>query len=271
MIILDVEIKEKVYVSNGYNMYVNTGNYLHNKEFTKTYYIEDKALRLKKVRELLKGNDDTQHKVFVTKPEILDWQNYDFEDFEDYINQKKTSMLYNVCSDVSNKRSLEIEVYGESIFNKSEVIKKDYNKICFLIDQQYKKHIKVFDHPKSDFLYNEQYNNIIYDIIQNRIDTIYRTSIEDLRTPIKSTIKKPLIWNAPKTAIGTLFGVLSKNGIIRGHKTDIVRGLTDIFGNLSENTLTDNINLKINEDEAKVKYDKKTKELTSKWIEYLKK
>ena len=51
-------------------------------------------------------------------------------------------------------------------------LKTEFQKICYLIDQQYIEHRKVFDHPKSDLLYYKQYNNLIYDIIQNKINEI---------------------------------------------------------------------------------------------------
>tara|TARA_R110001606_G_C15227324_1_gene634739 strand:- start:489 stop:950 length:462 start_codon:yes stop_codon:yes gene_type:complete len=148
-------------------------------------------------------------------------------------------------------------------------LKTEFQKICYLIDQQYIEHRKVFDHPKSDLLYYKQYNNLIYDIIQNKINEISKTTIDTLREPIKSTVKKPLIWNAQKNTIGTLFGLLSNNGFIEGNKTDIVRGLTDMFDNLSASSLTDNINLKVNKSEAKTNYDKQTTELLKDWLYYL--
>lgn len=68
-----------------------------------------------------------------------------------------------------------------------------------------------------------------------------------------------------------MFGVLYKNGFIKGNKTDIVRGLTDMFDNLSKDSLIDNINLKKYEIENKIKHDKKTIELLSEWVKHLKK
>ena len=46
MEILGIEIKDGVYVSTGYEMFVNTGASELNKELTKTYYIKDKIERL---------------------------------------------------------------------------------------------------------------------------------------------------------------------------------------------------------------------------------
>ena len=176
-----------------------------------------------------------------------------------------------VWVEVSNKRKLEIEVFIYSIYNEMNKLQDKYEKICFLIDQQYKEHTGIFDHEKSGFIFKEQYSGLIFDILQKKINEISKTSIEVLRNPVKSTIKKTLVWKAQKNTIGTLFGVLYKNGFIKGNKTDIVRGLTDMFDNLSKDSLIDNINLKKYEIENKIKHDKKTIELLSEWVKHLKK
>jgi hypothetical protein len=271
MKIFEIDIKEGAYTSKGYEFYFKMSNWKQNKEFTKTYYINDKKNRLNKVRELLKGNNDLKSKVTVTSPKIEDWQKYNFKGFEDYLKAKQKSMFYSVWVEVGNKRKLEIEVYVETIFNKLNDLKTNFDKIDFLINQQYKEHNGIFDHEKSDFIYKEQYSGLIYDILQNKINEISNTSIEALRNNVKSTLIKPLIWKPNKNTIGTLFGVLYNNGFITGHKTDIVRGLTDMFSNLSASTLTDNVNLKINSSEVKKLYSEETIELLSEWIEYLKK
>jgi hypothetical protein len=271
MKVLGVEINDKVYQSNGYNMYVSTDKSKQNRDLTKTYYIKDKNDRLTKVRSLLKGNDDTRSTISVTTPELPNWQEFDFKDVSDFLKKQNSSMFLKVWSEVSNKRKLEIEVYAEKIFNESEKLENDFEKICYLIDQQYNRHKGVFDHPKSDFLYCQQYNELLYDIFQNKINEVSKTNDLELRQQVKSSVRKPLVWSAQKNSIGTLFGVLYKNGIIKGHKTDIVRGLSDMFDNLSSSSLTDNVNLKVNVNEAKSNYDKTTTELLNKWIEYLEK
>ena len=185
--------------------------------------------------------------------------------------KKKVCFIMYVWVEVSNKRKLEIEVFIYSIYNEMNKLQDKYEKICFLIDQQYKEHTGIFDHEKSGFIFKEQYSGLIFDILQKKINEISKTSIEVLRNPVKSTIKKTLVWKAQKNTIGTLFGVLYKNGFIKGNKTDIVRGLTDMFDNLSKDSLIDNINLKKYEIENKIKHDKKTIELLSEWVKHLKK
>lgn len=270
MKIFKIDIKEGVYSSQDYEFYVNISNWKQNKAFTKTYYIEDKKKRLDEVRGLLKGNNDLKNKGTVTHPKLPNWQDYDFENFDDYMQLKQTSMFYNVWVEVGNKRKLEIEFFIETLYNEMDKLKTNYDKICFLIDQQYKEHKGVFDHEKSDFLYRGQYSSLIYDILQKKINEISNTKFEQLREPIKSTMKKPLVWSAQKNTIGTLFGLLSDKGFIKGHKTDIVRGLTDMFDNLSKHSLTDNVNLKVNKNEAKTNYDPNTSKLLVEWLEYLK-
>jgi len=270
MKILEIDIKEGVYSSMDYEFYVNRSNWEQNKAFTKTYYIDDKKNRLDEVRELLKGNNDLENKGTVTHPKLPNWQNFDFEDFEDYMKTKQTSMFYNVWVEVSNKRKLEIEFFIETLYDEMDKLNTNYDKICFLIDQQYQEHKGVFDHEKSDFLYREQYSSLIFDILQKRINEISNTNFKQLREPIKSTVKKPLVWTAKKQTIGTLFGVLQKNGFIKGNNTDIVRGLTDMFDNLSASSLTDNVNLKVNKNEAKNNHDPNTIKLLIEWVEYLK-
>ncbi|TCI85321.1 hypothetical protein [Tenacibaculum sp. M341] len=276
MKILGVEIKSDKYTSNAYSMYVFIDNEKKNelnRELTKTYYIEDKKERLKKVRELLKNNDDNRLGVTVTTPSISKFELIEelgFENIDTFIEQQNKSMFFNVWVEVSNKRALEIEVYINDIFNNLEKENSNYDKICYLIDQQYIEHTNIFDHYKSDVLYREQYNSLIYDILQKKINEISSFSIKELRRPVESTVRKKLAWKASKTSIGTLFGLLHKHGIIEGAKVDINRGLTDMFSNLSKETLTDNIALKENHKEAKINYDIKTKELVNEWIEYLK-
>lgn len=98
-----------------------------------------------------------------------------------------------VWVEVSNKRKLEIEVFIYSIYNEMNKLQDKYEKICFLIDQQYKEHTGIFDHEKSGFIFKEQYSGLIFDILQKKINEISKTSIEVLRNPVKSTIKKTLV------------------------------------------------------------------------------
>ena len=189
MKILGIDIKEGKYVSNGYNMYVSNGNAEQTKKLTKTYYIKDKKKRLSAVRELLKNEDDTELKGHHSQPKLGNWQDFDFKDINQFLKKQEESMFYNVWTEVSNKRALEIEVYVIHFFKKMNKLKTEFQKICYLIDQQYIEHRKVFDHPKSDLLYYKQYNNLIYDIIQNKINEISKTTIDTLREPKTSTLR----------------------------------------------------------------------------------
>lgn len=81
---------------------------------------------------------------------------------------------------------------------------------------------------------------------------------------------KPMKWNANKNAIGTLFGLLLKEGIITSSKTNIARFLAKYFPELSEATLTDNIGLKTKQTEGKVLYNKDVEKETGALIRLLK-
>ncbi len=270
MKILGIEIQSGVYKSTSYLMYVDKGNKELQKQLNKTYYIQDKKERLKQVRNLLKNNIDTEHNTYVSKGNIPNWEKHGFKSLDEYYELQNESMFYNIWVEVSNKRALEIEVYVQTIYGKAENLlqSNEYDAICCLIDEQFKSHKKVFDDPKSDYAFRFQYNQLIYDLLQKKINEIVKTPVDDIRLTINT--KKPLIWNAKKTSIGTLFGMLYNSEIISGTKEDLKRALTSMFSNLSENTLHDNLNLKIVKNENKILYDTKTEDQLKDWVKYLK-
>ncbi|MCB4807136.1 hypothetical protein LG651_02655 [Tamlana sp. 62-3] len=272
MKILGLEIPNGVYQSARYCMYVDKPNKELQKELNKTYYIENKTKRLKKVRELLKNNNDFKLNTHVSKSKTINWENYGFESLEEFIKLKNQNMFFGNWVEVSNKRALEIEVYILGLYDNASKIfgknKSSFDTICFLIDEQFKEHKDVFDDPKSDIIYRTQYNHLIYDLLQKKINEFVNIPIDDIRETLIT--KKPLVWNAKKSSIGTLFGMLHNAKIIDGSKTDMIRGLTAMFDNLVESSVKDNVNLKVYTAENKCYYDEETENNANSWVEYLK-
>ncbi|MFA7444537.1 MAG: hypothetical protein WCY89_01190, partial [Flavobacteriaceae bacterium] len=71
-------------------------------------------------------------------------------------------------------------------------------------------------------------------------------------------------------SIGTLFGMLHNANIITGTKEDLIKAVSSMFGNLSESTTKDNVNLKVNSNDNKTLYDVETEKLITGWVKYLK-
>lgn len=273
MKIFDLEIGSGVYVSDKYQMFVNKHDREFQREITKTYFIEDKKKRVEKMRDLLRGKDEFSIETHTTKNELPQYDKY-FKNYKEYVEELNKSMFYNVWVEVSTKRALEIEVYVEDIYNKADELNKEnsYSAFSYLVDEQYKEHTGIFDNEKSDFVFKEQYNQIIYDLLNNKIKALYELKYNSefaREIEFYTTQRKPLVWNASKTSLGTLFGLLHSRKIISGTLTDVQRGLMSMFNNISESTLKDNLSLKINTAENKTLYDTKTEALLKKWIDEL--
>lgn len=271
MKILGLEIKAGTYQSDTYQMYVNGSTYRDlQKELNKTYYIEDKKLRLLEVRKLLK--DVNRPKVHVSKGVLPDFKGLGFTSIKDYLDATNKSMFFGQWMELSNKRKLEIEVYVLGIYDiaNTKAESSKYDAICYLIDEQFKEHTGVFDNEKDDFVYRGQYNQLIFDLLQKQIAEINNIEVEDVREQIKAAQNKSLEWVAQKTIIGTIFGLLYNAKAIKGTKADLNRALVAMFPNLSKNTVHDNLNLKINTYEQKVLYSEQTEKLLKDFIEYVK-
>ncbi len=261
--------QKQYYISNAYNMYPHTEQ---QRELIKTYYIADKKQRLQRVRHLI-NNTTLKNSILIAKSKE--------DEYKKSIIHKKTfadeyeenTMFYGCWNELSSKRMLEIECYIQEITDHANTLnEKDTNKaINYLIDQQFTYHIGIFDNEANDLKYRNEYNNFIYDLLQLKINEISKMIIEPIQETINKLIRKPLIWNADKDTIGTLFGLLYKAKIITGTKADLNRSLTAIFNNLSDTTLKKNLELSSSVKEGKTYHDTETVELVKNWIEYLKK
>lgn len=261
-----------VYKSNAYEMFVNHGGRYNNKEASKANYLSDPAKRLEVLTNLTKYSDDTKARVYVSRPQMPDWQGAGYDSIEDFFRIQQYGIFVNVSSLVSNKRRLEIELYLTNIFNQSDEIlnrESDYKAICYLVDWQYKSHTKVLSDVKSDLAFRQQYRPLIYDFLQLKINAIHGAKLEDVGKVVKEATKKALKWNGKLSAIGTLFGMLHEEGVITGSKMDVARALSAMFGNLKESSVHDNVKLKVNKFEAKTYYDKETLDKVKSWIAYL--
>ncbi|AND63620.1 hypothetical protein AX766_03960 [Flavobacterium covae] len=173
------------------------------------------------------------------------------------------------------RRIWVLELYIEKIIQTAKSISNSdkYKAICYLIDEQYKIHKNVVCGTIEDIFLRAHINYIIFEAIEiylNNIDSEATEKTKELIPKRKYEKKNLLKWNSKKSAIGTLFGVLHQEGIIQGSKADLARELANMFGNLSESTLIDNIGLKEDKENYKPKYDTETQELMSKWVTFLK-
>ncbi|OWP79736.1 hypothetical protein [Flavobacterium oreochromis] len=193
MNILGIEIDtDGQYKSDSYSMFVGSGNAEYNKEFTKTFYINDKIKRLEKVRELSKMYKSHSKQTFIDE-DFYSWNKY-FKTIELYINACKSSMFFNHSTYDSIKRQLEIEVYCLEIIEKANLIYQNNNfeAINYLIDIQYKTHKNIFDEPKNDLIYRSQYNALIYDIIQLEINKLSNIEAPEIKPQQNEIIKNGL-------------------------------------------------------------------------------
>lgn len=263
----DNGFKDGAYISTSRRMITKTAQ---NQELEKTRYIKEKREKLKKVRELLKFHNGNG--ASVEHGSLIDYKKWGFKTLDSYLKRQSEGMFFNVWCEISFKRELEIECYLLDIFDKADELAKtdEFKSICYLIDEKYTHHVNIFDNLKDDHLYNREYNDLIFDLLQNKINEISKIEPIPISDLIRTVTKKPLVWNANKNTIGTLFGVLYQNGIITGTNDNICKGLSALFSNLSETTLKDNLNLKINANDNKTLYDTATETLLKDWIQYLK-
>ncbi|GIJ97823.1 hypothetical protein CAPN001_23920 [Capnocytophaga stomatis] len=267
----DKNANDKIYSSAPYHM---TGfDDVGLRELEKCLYIEDNVKRLESIRKIL--NKKIRTNGYVPPRETEQIEDYGFSDFEDFIKYREENekiLIYGCWVWTSYKRELEICVYVENIYKKAKKIfeKDKYEAICYIIDEKYKYHTNVLDNKKDDYIFRYQYNQIIFDMLDYIIKELLKIEVLPASNLIQQSIKKTLSWNAQKNIIGTLFGLLYKVGAIQGTKTDLIRGLSAMFSNLSESTLKDNIDLKENENEAKIKYDTETEYLLGDFLAYLK-
>ncbi|OWP84996.1 hypothetical protein BWK59_02520 [Flavobacterium davisii] len=173
------------------------------------------------------------------------------------------------------RRIWMLEIYIEEIIETfSNIYKNDkYEGICYLIDEQYKVHKNVVSCLLEDVFIRAHVNYIIFEALEIHLKSIDDISTEKAQEFIykrKYKKKSSLKWNANKNSLGTIFGVLHDAGIIQGNKTELARELANMFNNLSETTLIDNIGLKTDKKNSKPKYDTKTEDLLFDWIAFLK-
>ncbi|MFA7446026.1 MAG: hypothetical protein WCY89_08775, partial [Flavobacteriaceae bacterium] len=172
MKILGLDIKDRVYNSDKYQMFVNGATPPEiQKELNKTYYIEDKAERLKRVKQIL--NNYTKRAI-ISNNNFTDWENYGFVDYDSFVKYKNKhieKMFFGCWVELSNKRALEIEVYVLERYQKAENIATSdvYKAICYLIDEQFTPHKNIFDNKQDDFIFRGQYNALIFDLLQLKI------------------------------------------------------------------------------------------------------
>lgn len=161
-----------------------------------------------------------------------------------------------------------LDVYAldllENIENKFKGDK--LNHIYSLIDLFGIRHKGVLKDAFFDELFEDEYNGYIIDKIQDEIDKVSHTKSDDF---VIEQELKPLTWNSNKNTLGTVFGLLIKEGIISGTKESVNKGLRQLFPEFKESTLRDVLSLKVDNDNV-LQYCKDTEKQLFEWIEMLK-
>lgn len=267
----EIEIPDGAYKSMGWNMYVSKNKTvaLENKEIAKAKFIKNPIEAREKKRQAIKGKNDNEIGVSVSRGVIPPWKEVGFDSLNEYFDLTKKSMFYGMSVNVSTKRHSEIEAYVMGILEAAKAEHTTYAEICNLIDKQYEQHTGVFDHAQSDLAFREQYNQLVYDILEKRIWEVWKAQPLDPMNGLDEKIRNPLRWNATALSLGTVLGSLHDEGIIKGTKTDLHRAVNYLFG-ISTETTKAAMNHKTNEREGKVYYDPETVKLLKPWIDHLK-
>lgn len=260
--------EDKKYFSVGYYM-INefTEQY---RELEKCLYIKDLDEKESKLKELLK-NGSGSHFERVNRNPYKDAEELGLSE-DEYNKWKEEPFIYGAWVWDSIKRETILHNYINKILQTADKLareKGEYTAICYLIDERFKWHGDLFDNDIENYFFSEECTHFIFDVLhlkEAELAKISGISVSSFEMPKI----KPLRWNANKTALGTLFGILHKEKIITGTKVAIQKGLFSMFENLSYGTLEDNVGLKMNEAEGKIKYDVKTEEAVQEWLKHLK-
>lgn len=217
------------------------------REFKKTHYIKDKDERLKAVKTAIAINTNTV-KVNEGLPESS-FINIELKYKVDKTLRKKVEDLTESGMFYGNfykaiKRRLEIEIYTDGIL-KTIPKGKVFEQICFLIDNQYKWHTKIFDTEIENVAFYKEGNTYIVDKLQDKIN-----EISNLTPPPKNTAdlnKKPLYLGSGylKNTIPTILLELKKANVINGSVADIVKMLIENIDGFAESTITDILSNKV--------------------------
>ena len=240
------------------------------KELHKAQYIRDPQERMEKFRELLK-NKSPKHKAYhVPNREQRTYKDVGFKnakEHEKYVNDN--NFIYGQIEWFAYMRFLELENYINDIIKQAnEKINKLHDAISFLIDKQFEYHVNVLSEQKADFVFSNEYNDFIFDALQIHINELAKIETQPIQD-FSNKLRKKLVWKPKKNILGTLFGLMVNEGIIKGSKTDVARALNSMFG-IPESTILDNMSLKNYKAENKIKHDKETIKLTHDFIRYLK-
>lgn len=267
----EIEVPDNEFVSMGWNMYVNRNrkDALQHREMKKARFIPDPLKRRDRMRQIQDGGNDNEIGCSVSSPEIPNWEAVGFANLSEFFNLASSSMFYNVNAEVSSKRITEVEAFAMEVLQDSKHKISTYDEVCYLIDQQYEFHTGVFDHAQSDLAFQKQYNQLLYDILEKRIWEVAANESIDLVKELDKVIRNPLVWNATALSLGTVFGSLYDEGIIKGTKTDLHRAVNYLFG-ISTETTKAAMNHKMNKNEGKVYYDPETAKMIEPWIAHLK-
>ena len=274
-----MELSEKYFKTAPYKL-----SYLVNitekpRELEKTYYIQDKEKKLKRLQDLLNGDTGKELEVTVTngKPINLEFSKYGIKDYLEYEEYKQWGMFFGVYTEVSRRRKLELEIYIENILNKVPKPNKNNKeeRIFYLIDEKYKTHTNVLSTDFENFVFTDEYNNIIFDALQDEIKKVDTPNAENVENAYRKHNKK-VIWKSKKSTLGTIFAFLLQNNIIETEQANLARILQENFickGNnptFSYNSLYDNLQFKKKDDGLRPQYDTDVDTHIQPLIKYLK-
>lgn len=277
-----MELSEKYFKTCPYKLSYWVNKTENQREIEKTYYIQDKEKKLKRLQDLLNRNTGQQLGLTVERGTHinLEFSKYGIKDYSEYNKHKQLGMFFGVYVEVSRRRLLELEIYIENILNNAPKYNKNNKeeKIFYLIDEKYKTHTNVLSTDFENFIFTDEYNNIIFDVLQDEITKIDKLNAENAENAKKAYIKqnKKIIWKSKKSALGTIFAFLLRDEIIETECANLVRILQDNFicegnnPNFSYNSLSDNLNFKIKDDGLRPQYDRGIETHIQPLLKYLK-
>lgn len=253
------------YQSEYYGLFIDE----YHRDLYKTHFLTNTTERLEQVKQLVQKYEPEELQCYVNHNSIHPQIN-PFKSVKEQIEyEKNTALFYLISINISYKRTLEITVYIDELIQSIELLTSVQQKINTTIDKMYQIHTGVLDDPKADFVHNGEINALIYDILKQYLYTIQKPQIIDVSQQITTATKGSLKWNAQKNIIGTLFGLLHKNGAISGSRANVEKALCSMFPNLSISTIQDNIKLKVDPNKGN-QYDTETENTLSDFIDYLK-
>lgn len=142
------------------NRYYTMGNKMHDKtrdrEYLKALHNDDLETKISRLKEIIK------------MPEIEIYEAD--EDENHFIRKQKDGFFYGAWEVKASLRAYEITLVVQNILKEveQEINNDFYTGICFLIDKQFTWHRNVLSDKEDDLTFRDEYNNLIWDILEKK-------------------------------------------------------------------------------------------------------